>query len=170
MDLLMFDHEKLHVYQASIEFAAWAHELAKTLKGLDRSTRDQLVRASQSIPLNIAESSGKRPSPDRNRFLHIAYGSALESAAILDVIVACKAAAPEPTHHGKALLVRIVSMLVRMTASCKQVREDRAEYGCSQVGDEMQGEDESSTRTRTSTSTSTEMLMLCEEGEQNESF
>jgi four helix bundle protein len=33
--------------------------VAKSLKGSDRPARDQLLRASQSIPLNIAEGNGK---------------------------------------------------------------------------------------------------------------
>ncbi|MHC4917139.1 MAG: four helix bundle protein [Planctomycetota bacterium] len=38
-------------------------------------------RASQSIPLNIAEGNGKRSKTDRNRYLDTSRGSALESAS-----------------------------------------------------------------------------------------
>ena len=71
----MFSHEKLHVYCLSIEFVAWSYEIAKTFKGIDRTTKDQLIRASQSIPLNIAEGNGRKPTADRARFFQIAYGS-----------------------------------------------------------------------------------------------
>ena len=37
------------VYRAALDFAAWAYTVCRTLKGLDRPTRDQLLRASQSI-------------------------------------------------------------------------------------------------------------------------
>ena len=67
----MLDHEKLDVYQVSLEFAVWSYELCKTLKSNDRHARDQLLRASQSIPLNIAEGNGKLPSPDRRRYLQM---------------------------------------------------------------------------------------------------
>lgn len=52
------------------------------------SVRDQLDRASTSIPLNIAEGNGKFTSADRCRFFDNARGSALESAACLDVMIA----------------------------------------------------------------------------------
>ena len=73
------DHERLDVYQVSLDFAAWSYEQAKHLKAVDRHARDQLLRASQSITLNIAEGCGKLPSPERRRFLQIAgdrHGSA----------------------------------------------------------------------------------------------
>jgi four helix bundle protein len=50
-----FRHEQLAFYRVSIRCVAWAYKLAKRLKGIDRHARDQLLRASQSIPLNIAE-------------------------------------------------------------------------------------------------------------------
>lgn len=60
----MFDHEKLDVYRVAIKFVTWSYQLCKRLKGADRHARDQLLRASHSIPLNIAEGNGKLPSPD----------------------------------------------------------------------------------------------------------
>lgn len=51
----MFDHERLDVYRVSLTFVGWSNRLCKGLSGLDRNARDQLIRSSQSIPLNIAE-------------------------------------------------------------------------------------------------------------------
>ena len=113
----MFDHEKLDVYRVSIEFVSWAHHLCLKLRGTHRHTRDQLLRAAQSIPLNIAEGNGKLPSPDRQRFLRIALGSALECAAILDVLLVCCAITPEICSTGKQFLGRIVAMLTKMAVS-----------------------------------------------------
>ncbi|MBW2283644.1 MAG: four helix bundle protein [Deltaproteobacteria bacterium] len=61
---------------------AWAYRLAKRLQGADRHARDQLLRASQSIPQIIAEGNGKGTKADRRRFFEIARGSVLECAAI----------------------------------------------------------------------------------------
>ena len=72
-----FDHEKLEVYREAIAFIAW---LSALLEGTVRigDVKDQLDRASTSIPLNIAEGNGKYAPKDRCRFFDIAHGSALE--------------------------------------------------------------------------------------------
>ncbi|MEX2175141.1 MAG: four helix bundle protein [Pirellulaceae bacterium] len=106
-----FDHEKLEVYRESIAFIAWLSAL------LDEAVRigevkDQLDRASTSIPLNIAEGNGKYTPKDRCRFFDIAHGSALECAVCLDVLVARAKASPERIRGGKERLQRIVRMLV----------------------------------------------------------
>lgn len=84
---IYFDHEKLAVYQEAIAFVAW---LSPLLEGLSRTgeIKDQLDRASSSIPLTIAEGNGKYSMKDRCRSFDIANGSALECASGLDVLVA----------------------------------------------------------------------------------
>ena len=119
---VMFDHEKLDVYRVSIEFVSWSYRLCRQLKGVDRHARDQLLRASQSTPLNIAEGNGKFPSADRRRSLRIALGSALESAAALDVLLACEAIDVDAAQTGKGLMLRMVSMLTKVSPP-QQVKE-----------------------------------------------
>jgi len=122
-----FDHEKLDVYQEAIAFVKWVDDL---LEGIPKSlaVHNQLDRASTSIPLNIAEGNGKYTAADRCRFFDIARGSALECAACLDVLVAKKRI--DSGDSGKAILVRIVSMLVGLirSTSPSRVYEDSAEY------------------------------------------
>ena len=84
-------HEKLDVYRLSIGYVAWVYEKAKGLNGVHRAAREQWLRASQSIPLNIAEGNGKTSEADRRRYFEIARGSALECAATQDVLVVGKA-------------------------------------------------------------------------------
>ena len=55
---MTLEHEKLDVYRQSINYVAWVYEKADSLNGAHRSARDQWLRASQSIPLNIAEGNG----------------------------------------------------------------------------------------------------------------
>lgn len=112
----MFDHEKLDVYRTAIEFNSWTASLLDgPLADCRLNAVSQLDRAASSVPLNIAEGNGKRSAKDRCKFLDIARGSALECAASLDVLVARKVLKPEAIHDGKALVVRIVGMLYKMT-------------------------------------------------------
>ena len=107
-------HEQLDAYKA-IEFLALATTiLARFPKGKG-VMRDQLRRASLSIPLNIAEGYGKRTTPDRNKFYDIARGSAHECGAVLDASAILKLVDEEHFLRGKTLLVRIVQMLVKMS-------------------------------------------------------
>jgi four helix bundle protein len=122
-----FDHEKLSVYQESIKFVVWSDEILETLpKNL--AVHGQLDRAATSMSLNIAEGNGKYTAADRCRFFDIARGSALECAACLDVLVAKKRLAE--AGPGKAILVRIVSMLVGLIRSTSpdRVHEERGSY------------------------------------------
>ena len=125
-----FDHERLRVYAASLDFVEWAQPILSALPRT-AAVRRQLDRAATSIPLNIAEGNGKFTAPDRCRFLDIARGSALESAACLDVIVAKGMAAPEGVAAGKVALEGIVSMLVGLIRSNSEdrVHEDTTPYG-----------------------------------------
>ena len=97
-----FDHERLDVYQAAIEFVAWTGEMLDgPLSACRISAVKQLDRASTSVPLNIAEGNGKRSKKDRCRYLDIARGSALESASCLDVLVARGALRSSRSRPGR---------------------------------------------------------------------
>jgi four helix bundle protein len=126
---IYFDHEKLHVYQNSIEFVSFCDVfLQNAPKKL--SVYDQLDRASTSIPLNIAEGNGKTSKKDRCRFFEIARGSALECAACLDVIVVKKHFKADEVEDGKKQLHSIVSMLMGLIkAFSDRVGEEQEEYG-----------------------------------------
>ena len=78
------------------------------------SLREQLRRASLSIPLNIAEGYGKRGTKDRARFYDIARGSAHECGAILDAAKVLSGIKESDYREGKVLLHRLVSMLVKL--------------------------------------------------------
>jgi four helix bundle protein len=123
-----FDHDRLDVYRLSIEYVATAFDSSRSLEGLHRHARDQWLRAAQSIPLNIAEGNGKRSLKDRARFLDIARGSALECAAIQDVLVVTGGLSQETDRDLRSRLVRIVAMLTRMAMKFDSVSESSREY------------------------------------------
>ena len=108
-----FHHEKLIVYQRTLEFAAWSQVLIDSLTN-KTSTHDHLERAGDSIALNIAEGNGKFSLKDRARFFQMAQGSALESAACLDLFVARRCCEEKAVAQGKLILEEIVRMLFAM--------------------------------------------------------
>jgi four helix bundle protein len=107
-------HEKLDVYQCSIEFLALTNEVLERLPNGYVFVSDQLRRAALSVPLNIAEGAGKITTPDRKRYFATARGSAMECGAILDSLKVMKKIDKPAFRQGKQLLVRIVRMLTRM--------------------------------------------------------
>jgi four helix bundle protein len=123
-----FDHEKLRAYQEALHFAGWVEPLLEKLPA-KLAARDQLDRASTSVPLNIAEGNGKRSHPDRCRFLDIARGSAVECAACLDVLAVKHRITPAEAEEGKAILLAVVSLtagLIARFSGC--VEEETAPY------------------------------------------
>jgi four helix bundle protein len=126
-----FDHEKLDVYQESIAFCGWVGDLLNDITG-KAAAKNQLDRASTSLPLNIAEGNGKFSDADRSRFLEIARGSALECAACLDVLAVRKLIDTKRVVPAKEQLVRIVNMLMgmlkRFSGRAEFLREDEGTY------------------------------------------
>ena len=141
-----FDHEKLDVYQESIAFCGWVGDLLSDFTG-KAAAKDQLDRASTSLPLNIAEGNGKFSHADRSTFLEIARGSALECAACLDVLVARKLIATERIVPAKERLVRIVNMLMgmlkRFSGRAEFLRENEGTYPNDYDHDHEQEHDQS---------------------------
>jgi len=133
-----FDHEKLNVYQASLTFITWATELISKVD-VKGAVKDQLDRASISVPLNIAEGNGKFAIKDRCRFLEFARGSALECAACLDVLVAKKLSEEAVVRAGKEQLFEIVSMLMGLISSLTaRIGEEEGTYSFSEKEEQEQ--------------------------------
>jgi four helix bundle protein len=109
-----FDHERLDVYQKSIEFLAVADEIASSLPKGRAYLADQLRRAALSITLNIAEGAGEFAPADKARFYRMARRSATESAAILDSGRVLVLAHPQALAAGRSAWLRIVAMLTAM--------------------------------------------------------
>jgi len=124
-----FDHEKLNVYQAALSFMIWSDEMLHISRG-QRVIKDQLERASISIPLNIAEGNGKYTPKDRCRFFDMARGSSLECAACLDILCNRNVIPEKAAREGKDILLKIVRMLVGLirTTSDTRVHEESSGY------------------------------------------
>src|SRR4051812_39535151 len=127
-----FDHEKLDVYRNSIAFCAWVGDFLPLITQ-KTAAKDQLDRASMSVPLNIAEGNGKFSVKDRARYLEMARGSALECAACLDVLVARKLATADQVEEPKSQLAAIVRMMIgllkRFSERADVLEEESGFYG-----------------------------------------
>ncbi len=121
-------HEKLDVYRLSINDDGWVYKKAAGLSGSHRHARDPRRRASPSIPLNIAEGKGKTAKANRRQYFEIARGSALECAAIQDVLVAGNALAIDKSREHNVELDRIAAMLSRREGRGYCVEEEAGPY------------------------------------------
>jgi four helix bundle protein len=130
MEARKLSHESLTVYHRSIEFVAWSSQLCQRNGGITGEIQNQFKRSFISIPLNIAEGSGKQTGKDQARFYDNARGSALECGACLDVMVAMQIVSTPEIQPGKAFLVEIVAMLTALAKSVagERVREPESIY------------------------------------------
>jgi len=109
-----FDHDKLDVYRAAIDFFAVANQVIEELPRGRSKLADQLSRAALSISANIAEGAGEFSSDAKASFYRIACRSATECAAILDASRRVEIVSERLHADGRALLLRIVSMLTKL--------------------------------------------------------
>ena len=111
---VLFDHEKLTVYQVAIEFVVLADEVIENLPRGKAYLSDQLQRASLSISLNIAEGAGEYAVDEKARFYRMAKRSAKDCAGVLDVCQRLRLIEENRYIKGRELLIGIVSMLIKM--------------------------------------------------------
>ena len=109
-----FDHDRLDVYRAALDLTVAANDIAQALPRGRSYLVDQLQRAATSVVLNIAEGAGEFCGKEKARFYRIAKRSATECAAVLDVCQRLSLLDQESHTHARELLVRIVSMLVKL--------------------------------------------------------
>ena len=85
---MVFIFEKFPVYKLALDFTKSTDSLLRE-SNLPKNSRlsDQLIRASLSIPLNIAEGAGRFHKADKRNFYVIARGSVFECVAIFDILV-----------------------------------------------------------------------------------
>jgi four helix bundle protein len=109
----------LIVYGVARELSREINRITKKVRArrYRRDLLDQVFRATASIPLNICEGSGETSVGRKAYFYRIARGSATELSAALDHMVDMELLAEGDTVVAKELIVRIVSMLFKLTKS-----------------------------------------------------
>jgi four helix bundle protein len=101
------------VYSVAVQAACTVLFSLRSVPAPFKDLADQCSRAVTSVGLNTAEGLG-RAGRDQGQHLRIAYGSALEATAALQMLSAVGAASPEAVDGALALLDRTRAMLWRL--------------------------------------------------------
>jgi len=126
----MFSLDKLKVYDKALASAA---SLARHSRSWDKrhAVTDQLLRASESIVLNLAEGARLRSAAKRQHLVEYAIGSALECAACLDIALIKELLCQEEALQEKRSLCEVVKMMVGLKKawSVEAFHEEPSRYG-----------------------------------------
>ncbi len=116
--VMAFPFEDLDVYKRSIQFSTEVESiLDRERKRMSRSMADQLSRAALSIPLNIAEGSGRWHKPEKRQFFWIARGSSFECVPILEILLKKNFVTNEEREAFRGQLEIIGKMLTKLIQS-----------------------------------------------------
>jgi four helix bundle protein len=119
------DFERLEVFKVAVEVVAVLDEVAERLPDGRGYMRDQLRRAANSIPLNIAEGAGEFAPAEKARFYRMARRSATECAG---QILVCRRLGllDAPRSEGALdVLRRVIAMLVTLVRRCGERSVER---------------------------------------------
>ncbi len=114
------DPERLDCYRVALELNVFA---ARLVPRGHRDIRDQLMRASLSVSANLAEGCGRRAPAEKAHFYSIARGSAMECAAIVDVVRSLGLSPVAICKDARWLVVRVVQMLTKLEAAARRARD-----------------------------------------------
>ena len=124
----MFSHQKLTVYQKALLCVATLNQNARSWDKR-HAVVDPLLRASESILLNLVEGARLGGAANRQHYAEYAIGSALECAACLEIGVLKALGAQSGAHSDKGSLCEVVKMLTGLRRSWgSELREEESFY------------------------------------------
>ncbi len=95
--------------ERAVQAAAACLAVARSRPTLPGDLASQVTRAAASVPLNLAEGAG-RNGRDRIHHFRIAYASALEASAALDLLRRCNLVDAATAAKALALLDEVQAM------------------------------------------------------------
>lgn len=119
----LMEAERMRVYQLALELQCHANTLVPSV---NRVLRDQFERASLSVVLNSAEAFGRFSRRQKRYHVGVARGSAMECAAICDVLRVRRLAPDVECNRAKRLAVRCVQMLSKLEQALSRPTKDEA--------------------------------------------
>jgi four helix bundle protein len=108
------DAERLDVYHVALELQSMTPLLVPAHQ---RVLHDQLERASLSAVLCTAEGAGRHSRRDKRRLYAMARGSAMETAACIDVVRLRRLAPESVCDQARSLALRTIQMLTKLSDS-----------------------------------------------------
>lgn len=121
-----FSFERLDVYQRSLEFVRKVRRFCEAKKGqLSYFTLDQLGRAALSIPLNLAEGSGRWHINEKKKFFWIARGSVYETVSVMKVIEMDGQIEKSEYDGLRKDLIDISMMITKLAKSMDRIQTQR---------------------------------------------
>ncbi|HUR68765.1 MAG TPA: four helix bundle protein [Candidatus Thermoplasmatota archaeon] len=112
----MWQHTKLDAYRKAVRVAIELEAISAKIPHHRLDLRDQLRRASSSIPFNIAEGANEFSPAEKARIHRIARRSAGESAAILDLVEGLFGGSAD-IESARKLLNDVAAMLTKLIAA-----------------------------------------------------
>ncbi|MBT5020795.1 MAG: four helix bundle protein [Planctomicrobium sp.] len=114
----MFGFEKLDVWQVAIQYSGAIYDVTQNFPNDERfGLTNQLRRASVSVSSNIAEGSGRESNKDFTRFIHIAYGSLMETVSQLAIAIERQFLTADDHQRLYKFADRLAKMLSRLRSS-----------------------------------------------------
>jgi len=111
-----FTFQQWPVYKESIKLSSKVTEIrTKMTKSGHCALSEQLRRAVDSIPLNLAEGYSRSTKRDKQTFLRIAKGSAFECVAIMDILKSSRVIDEntyEDFHSSLLIISRMISLII----------------------------------------------------------
>ncbi|MBT7702188.1 MAG: four helix bundle protein [Verrucomicrobia bacterium] len=103
-------HERLDMYQVSLDGVRWIQQFIEELAPRSRVQR-KLDTSTTGTVLNIAEGHGRETVADQNRFMKTAQEHAYQTLLMLDLMAARDETTESRVAVGKATQVRVITML-----------------------------------------------------------
>lgn len=114
---MAFFFENMDVYKRAIDFTDKVAAVSRTFPRGQAIISDQLRRAANSIPLNVAEGSGRWNKGEKRQFYMISRGSAFECVAAAEICFRQSLIDKEKQEELRAELEAICQMLTKLIKS-----------------------------------------------------
>jgi len=118
---MKFKHEDLEVFKLAMDLVVEIYKLAEKLPQKELyGLASQLTRSVNSIPLNIAEGSGKYSRDDFARFVRNAIGSLLETDTNIKIAINLKYLNNNDYSKIDSAIEKLYFKLIALHKSLKQ--------------------------------------------------